>query len=322
MSTWALTLVLMAAASRPGGPEGGPGGLRGAERAPEPIIGGERVGEFEWTNVVAVLSVDPEVVNTGHLCSGTLIAPQIVLTAGHCIAPDTDPAKIAVYFGDTIYGHQIASVRRYEVYPGACVKDCQPDAYDFAFVEINEKVGGVDIIPLLTDQDEWNATMAPGLPVTFVGFGAIRDDSEGTPPLEKSELGHKEAVVSAIAGFSESGREFIAGEKGKDTCSGDSGGPAFVQLEDGSWRQVGVTSRGVRPCGSGRGYYGVPFFVLTWLRDEAGVPGMPEDCDDYACLDPLANVEDGCGCAATGGAGVWLVLPLLARRRRRCVFNN
>lgn len=316
MSTWALTLVLAAAGGAGASPPG-PAGLQAGSRPPTPIIGGERVGAFEWTNVVAVLSVDPEQVNTGHLCSGTLIAPQIVLTAGHCIAPDTDPAKIAVYFGDTIYGHQIASVKRYEIYPGACVKDCQPDAYDFAFVEIVEKVGGVDIIPILTDQDEWNETMDAGKPVTFVGFGAIRDDSEDEPPLEKTELGHKEAVLSRISGFSRSGREFVAGEGGKDTCSGDSGGPAFVQLGDGSWRQVGVTSRGVRPCGSGRGYYGVPFFVMTWLRDEAGVPGMPEDCEDYACLDPLANVEEGCGCAAGGGAEWWLLLPALGWRRRR-----
>jgi hypothetical protein len=49
----------------------------------------------------------------------------------------------------------MATVVRYALYPGACVKDCKTDAYDFAFIEIREKIGGVEIIPLLTTQEEW-----------------------------------------------------------------------------------------------------------------------------------------------------------------------
>lgn len=304
--TWPLAVVLA----------WGLPGLQAAPRPATPIIGGEQVGQYEWTNVVAVLSDDPDTINTAHLCSGTLIAPQIVLTAGHCIDPDADPTKILVFFGNSIYGDQVATVERFEIFPDACVEDCKSDAYDFAFVEIHEKIGGVEILPLLTDQAEWDETMATGKPVTFVGFGAIRDDGEDEPPLKMDELGYKQVVETKIAGFSESGREFVAGAMGEDTCSGDSGGPAFVQLASGEWRQVGVTSRGVRPCGRGLGYYGVPFFVLEWLRDEAGVDQLPNDCEDYACLDPLPD-DKGCGCEAGGGAGLWIALLGLIRRRRR-----
>src|SRR5258708_380202 len=43
-----------------------------------PVVGGSRVPLGKWRAVVAVLAPDAA-------CSGTLVAPDVVLTAGHCI---------------------------------------------------------------------------------------------------------------------------------------------------------------------------------------------------------------------------------------------
>jgi hypothetical protein len=284
---------------------------------PVPIVGGEAVEGADWASVVAILTPDPDDRTIGHLCSGTLVAPRLVLTAAHCIPPKADASAIEVYFGTEMTSHQRATGKRFGLHPDACVEDCEPEAMDFAFIEIAEDVSGVKYIPLLTVQADWDYAMVAFKPITLVGFGAVRDEEEeGAAPLQDDERGHKRTVTTIIDKFTEHGEEVIAGSTNKDTCGGDSGGPAFVKIADGSWRQVGVTSRGVRPCGTGYGYYGVPYFALTWLRDETGVDLLPNGCEDGDCLDTVE--EDGCGCrGGERSAGLWCLPIVLMLRRRR-----
>jgi secreted trypsin-like serine protease len=68
--------------------------------------------------------------------------------------------------------------------------------------------------------------------------------------------------------------EFAAGAPflDRDSCNGDSGGPAYVQV-DGEWHLAGATSRAtassLRPCGDGGIYTRIDAYE-EWIRS---VPG-------------------------------------------------
>jgi V8-like Glu-specific endopeptidase len=240
------------------------------------IYGGDPVEPGAWPAVVAV--------RTSKLCTGTLVAPNLVLTAAHCF----DPAPfgpVEIDFGDSLATANTVSSSEWGVHPDFCLPtDCPADLHDFAWVKLPSAVAIEPIVPI-TDQDEFDEAMQVGHELTFVGFG--RDEDMVT--------GIKREVLSSLTSFNESGREFRAGGDGKDTCLGDSGGPGLVQLSSGEWRLAGVTSRG-GDCGLG-GIYGVPLPELCWLRDESGVDLLPAGCETCDCVmlhgEPL---DDGCDC--------------------------
>jgi endonuclease G len=74
--------------------------------------------------------------------------------------------------------------------------------------------------------------------------------------------------------------ELVAGHRGirRDTCRGDSGGPLYIQSDEGTYRLLGVTSRGLKdfdhfppqPCGNGGIYVRADRF-LDWIRDVTGI---------------------------------------------------
>jgi MYXO-CTERM domain-containing protein len=112
---------------------------------------------------------------------------------------------------------------------------------------------------------------------------------------------------------------------GLDSCSGDSGGPAFATLSSGETLLAGVTSRGFVQCGKG-GFYGIPYAALCWLNTETGVDLRgAEACEACDCLNTEPTPEGRCGCVsreseAPAGPlllGAMVLLGLRGRRRRR-----
>src|SRR5512138_3522047 len=78
----AVPLLLTLGGAAHAGPAGTPD-LEGT--GPAPIVGGSEVPAGKWPDAVAVLGAQGS-------CTGTLIAPTVVLTAGHCA--EANPTRV------------------------------------------------------------------------------------------------------------------------------------------------------------------------------------------------------------------------------------
>ena len=301
MLAWMLNVALVAVlASLP---------LTGPAPGPTPIYGGMTSAPGAWPNVVVIMLPN-------EICTGTLVSDRVVLTAAHCVDDGEPPELYQVRVANDIYSGKSYGVERTGTHPKYCGDDpnvCKVDIWDFGYLVLTESVTGVTPARPLVTQEAWDEAMAVDALVTLVGFGYN----------EKMLPGIKREVVAPIVKFSPSGLEFQAGGMGIDTCSGDSGGPAFVTLGSGETLLAGVTSRGFTDCGKG-GFYGIPYGALYWLNTETGVDlrGV-EACETCDCIATSADAGR-CGCVSEAEEpagppllGVLVLLGLHGRRRRR-----
>jgi hypothetical protein len=186
----------------------------------------------------------------GALCTATLIAPNLLLTARHCVSPNADEAE-EIQCGDAVLGEPYPASSFFATndpqpregspffgasevrVPASGVDTC---GYDIALLILSQNVPAALSTPAVPRIDR---DVVPGEPYTAVGYGVTESGHSNGSRMRLEGL--SVACEPGSCGDGIESTEFL-GETG--ICSGDSGGPAL----DRDGKVLGVVSRGGPDC--------------------------------------------------------------------------
>ncbi|KAJ2343746.1 hypothetical protein IWW50_006024 [Coemansia erecta] len=267
------------------------------------IIGGEVAGSNEFLSTAYLEMYDGG--TTRNRCTGSLIAPNVVVTAGHCIYKSeyikytasqfqvgithTIPTSSSVLFE----GYSVSKVIIHPKFTMQYLED------DVAVLILSQSVPASEGTPIKI----YSGSYSTKTPIRAAGFGL-------TDPLDQTSIsGQLMAVDLAIGGrsicennsdtYDPKTQICTDGTAGKDTCQGDSGGPLVTPVDSGSQKTalLALTSYGTQSMSNPEGLcavkgssgfytYLAPF--IDWIAEQANL-----DASDIQITNKTSSSSSG-----------------------------
>ena len=217
-----------------------------------------------------------------HLCGASLIAPDILISAAHCLDFDHSKGFLEVVIGeyhikDLEDGGEAFLVERIETHPQYLNEGNMYLENDIVIIKIDGKsekdwirLNKEAEVPMQINEDE--ETNGGRDAVTVVGWGSL--DINGvvmSNVLQKVSLSYisnnecKERGVPIVTEPMLCATDLNGDELVEDSCYGDSGGPLISESVRGEV-QVGIVSFGSKKCGEYPGVYTRISSFYEWLR--------------------------------------------------------
>uniref|UniRef100_A0A8D1ZK12 Coagulation factor XI n=1 Tax=Sus scrofa TaxID=9823 RepID=A0A8D1ZK12_PIG len=209
------------------------------------IVGGTKsvLGEWPWQITVHITSPTQR-----HLCGGSIIGNQWILTAAHCFNEVESPRILRVYSGilnqseikeDTFF-FGVQEVIIHDQFEAA------ETGYDIALLKLETTINYTDSQrPICLPSKGDRNVMYTDCWVTGWGYTKLRDKIQNTLQKAKIPLVTNEECQAGYRSHKITNKMICAGYKegGKDACKGDSGGPLSCKHNE-VWHLVGITSWG------------------------------------------------------------------------------
>lgn len=220
-------------------------GAASANTGTAPIIGGTTTTVGQYPTVVAITAGQ-------GICTGTIVHPEWILTAAHCIDPDVLqlPSQQAVTADVRVYFNTVnvttsagrANVRTASMtIPKPSFNIAALGSNDIGLIKLSQPITGITPSPVNLE-----AAMAPvGVVVAMVGFGITSSGGQSAGV----QFALLDRTSTSCSGFGVSNTDLLCFNQQdmKGKCSGDSGGPSFAMI-NGKQTVVGVTSFGDQDC--------------------------------------------------------------------------